>query len=162
MIRREIQQEKKFQWNEKLKSLSYRDNSLFEFTKSVKKKNQLIPPLRDSNDFAYSSYNKANLLAKTFLDIHNVSANSTSKHESIVRESIHNINSSPSSEFDNIDENRVSQVLKSLNVKKASGPDLIPNAALKALSSSENFVSKLTSIFNGSLIFLLPKIVEDC
>jgi endonuclease/exonuclease/phosphatase family metal-dependent hydrolase len=151
MIRKEIQEEKKSQWNDKLNSLSYRDNSLFEFTKSVKKKNQLIPPLKDNNDIAYSSHNKAELIAETFLDIHNVSANSTSKHESTVRDSIQNINSSPSGEFDNIDENQVSQVLNSLNVKKASGPDLIPNAALKALSNSEHFVSKLTSIFNGCL-----------
>ena len=151
MIRKEIQEEKKSQWNDKLNSLSYHDNSLFEFTKSIKKKNQRIPPLKDNNDFVYSSHNKAQLIAETFLDIHNVSANSTSQHESIVRESIQNINRSPNSEFDDIDENQVSRVLNSLNVKKASGPDLIPNAALKELSNSVNFVSTLTSIFNGCL-----------
>lgn len=150
-IRREIWEEKKELLNAKLGSLTYADNSLFRVSKSLKHRKSLIPPL-EMNDFrAYTDADKAEMLASTYLEVHQSSANSISKHDAIVKESIEAL---PQRQSDLVEEARpeeITKILCSLKVKKAAGPDSIPNGALRALCSCRRFVALLCSIFNQCL-----------
>lgn len=151
MIRREIQLDKRSLFNDKLKSLNHLDDSLFQFTKSRKKKRHILPPLESNNSKAYSDKDKANMLANCFLEAHEASSNAVSKYDDEVKASIESLNSTPLESFDKISFDDVVAVLLRLKSKKAPGPDIIPNCVLKSLHKCKRFVVSLVAIFNACL-----------
>lgn len=151
MIKRAIGLEKKNDYDLKLESLTFQDNSLFKHTKSVKNRKRCVPPLQIGNDFAYSDKDKAEALAGMFCEVHTLSASIPSRLESIVTNSIESLNLEYVSETDNFSEEEVISVLSILKPRKAAGFDLIPNCVLKALCNVKPFVTKLTSVLNACL-----------
>lgn len=70
VIKQQISKEKAQMFNDKIKNLSHTDNSLFQFTKALKKKGSYIPPLKYEHTTAYSEQEKANVLADSFAKCH--------------------------------------------------------------------------------------------
>lgn len=151
LIRQHVRTEKLKQFEDKLCSLSYADNSLFRHVKSSKRKRHVIPPLKVNDTLVYSSKDKAEVLAQNFQNSFSITLNSSSKFQTIVDSSVQTLSTLSCQVLDNIIESEVCSVLKSLKPNKACGLDNIPNRALSSLCSSQCFVSLLTGIFNACL-----------
>ena len=151
MIKRCIQSERQSNLQDKLSNLSFHDNSLFRHTKAIKNRKRNIPPLIQGNNTAYSDKDKADMLADTFDSVHKVSASASSRFESLVNESIQQLDTQSCYDIDKITENEVMVVLKNLNQRKAAGHDSIPNCVLKSLSTSSKFVKFLSRLLNACL-----------
>lgn len=152
LIRQNVRTEKITAFEEKLKSLTYADNSLYQFAKSYKRKRFNIPPLKSNNSIFYSKLDKAEALATNFQKSFVLTQSTSSKYEPIVQESVQSLQSTPINSEDPISCNEVSVTLKFLNSRKACGPDNIPNQALSVLSSSKLFVALVSGIFNSCLV----------
>lgn len=151
MIRQQVMIEKKAAFEDKLKSLTFRDNSLFKFAKSLKRKNHSFPPITDISGTYFSDKDKADAIARSFQTSFSAVNNSRSKYDKIVTNSIQSIPSLSQGEAELIQEEEIKFVLQSLNPHKAPGHDKIPNCALKALSNSPHFVLMCSNIFNSCL-----------
>ena len=151
MIKRTITSERQINLNSKLENLTFRDNSLFMHTKSLKNRKRYLPPLISVNNTAYSDKDKADMLADTFRSVHSLSALATSRLEPVVLESVDKINSEPCLEVDNFTEEEIISALNKLKHRKAAGHDQIPNSVLKALSSLDSFVKLFTKLLNSCL-----------
>jgi hypothetical protein len=126
---------------------------LYKFANILKKKRRQIPALKVNNQFFYSDKDKADLFARSFQESFATSINTSSKFDSLVQSSIHSINNLSIGDVETISSDELKSVLSHLNPRKACGPDSIPNAALKALQSSVNFVETLKTLFNACLKF---------
>ena len=151
MIKRAITTERQNDYKTKLGNLTFKDNSLFRQCKSLKSKKCYIPPLTSSNNTAYSDKDKADLLAESFKSVHEISTNATSQFESLVSESVDQVNASSFTVQDNVSEQEVLSIISSLNPKKAAGFDSIPNSVLKSLCSCDYFIKLITMVFNSCL-----------
>lgn len=151
LIRQKVRVEKFDQFHERLKSLSHKDLSLFQFTKSLKRKRRSVPPLIDSVGTHYSDKEKVEAFARSFEACFNVSLNSSSKHEHAVQESIRSLSTKDSDDLVPLSDSEVVDVLKSLHSRKSPGFDEIPNIALSALTKSPLVISLLTGLFNCCL-----------
>jgi hypothetical protein len=160
LIRKQIQVEKSDSFNKKLKVLSSQDNSLFQFTKSLKRKKTFIPPLSSNNHIAYSDLEKANTLAASFANNHQKP--SVSLFECIVRKSNELINDLNEFSFSEITNDEILCVIDSLNIKKAAGPDKIPNQAILVLKKTRSFLFALSHLFNSCLkLSFFPKLWKN-
>lgn len=165
LIRKKITVLNQENFENQLAALSVKDNSLFSKTKSFKRKKDPIPPLVTLNGaIAYSDQSKAEAFADAFYASHTLTLNSSSPHKQKVAETLsklNNITVAPkgtyiSSNYVEAEYATVTQVLniiESLNPKKASGPDSIPNRVLIALKKSQSTISLLTLIFNACIQF---------
>ena len=151
MIRQQVFVEKKSTFEDKLSSLTFKDNSLFRFAKSLKRKNSSIPPLTDSTGPHYSDEDKANAFARSFQESFNAVQNSHSKFDNEVNTSIQLLTATNLSPDDLISDGEVKFVMQALNTRKAYGHDKIPNCALKVLSGSPQFASLCSNLFNSCL-----------
>jgi hypothetical protein len=151
LIRQHICLEKKALFEEKLMSLSFKDNSLFRFAKSLKRRKCSIPPLSDSSGTYYSDKDKADVFARSFQSSFSAVHNCQSKFDRLVRSSIESIDDLSQPSFDPVSNDDVKFVMQSLNPHKASGHDQIPNCTLVALSNSSEFISFCTKLFNSCL-----------
>jgi hypothetical protein len=151
MIRHQIRTEKSIAFAETLKELSYHDNSLFKFAKSLKRKARSIPPLTDNVGKHYSDKDKADACARNFENSFSIVQNSISKYDNLVKSSVQALNSnSVLPQFsDFIHRDEVMSIFKFLNPKKSCGQDNIPNSALSSLSSCTSFISLCTDLFNA-------------
>lgn len=175
LIREKVREEKFAQFHNRLKNLSSKDQSLFQFTKSLKRKRRSVPPLIDSQGIHYSEKDKSEAFARSFEASFNVSVNCNSKHDSKVQRSICSLAQTNTFDFPHISDDDVCFILKSLHPKKAFGFDSIPNAALSALSYSPLVTSLLAALFNSCLrqsyfpadwkiakIVPIPKTQQNC
>ena len=151
LIKQQIRKERGISFENKLKSLSFADNSLFEFTKSLKRKRIPIPPIQINGETAYSDKDKAEAFAQTFKGSFSSCQSQSSIHESTVNKSVLTLNSLLDFDVDLISNDDVKRSLSQLNPKKASGHDKIPNSALKVLSNSDTFISCVTHLLNACL-----------
>jgi hypothetical protein len=151
LIRQQIRSDKLKDFDDKMSSLSFADNSLFKFANVLKRKRHKIPALNSNNDNFYSDKDKSDLFARSFQNSFSLSVNASSKFENQVKSSIRSLANIRVDTIDEISHNEIKLVLGQLNPRKACGPDLIPNCALKALLRAENFISLLTCIFNACL-----------
>jgi hypothetical protein len=149
LIKKQIAKEKSLAFVDKLKSLTFSDNSLFTFSKSLKRKRVSVPPLKLKNDTFFSDQDKAEVFAETFSN--SFSQSHPSKHETVVSNSITSLSLQTDFNIDIVLKEEVESSLSHLNPKKATGPDDIPNCALSALSNSQLFISLLTKLFNACL-----------
>jgi len=151
LIRNQIRKEKSIDYEYKLKNLSFVDNSLFQYSKFLKRKRQIIPPIKDGARYCYSDSDKAEAFARSFKSSFSISQNANSKFESLVDKSIRSLMKKNISDAPQILNADVKSILASLNPKKAFGPDKIPNLALLCLSKSNLFTSLCTGLFNACL-----------
>jgi hypothetical protein len=149
MIRNQIGEDKRNQFKEKLQELTMENNSLFKFTKSLKKKRFSLPPLKEADKEAFSDKEKADMIADSFLKVHLNSVQSKSIFEDDVKESVNFVKSLPVSDYEEFTGDEISSVLAMLKPNKAPGPDSIPNNALKALSNSRCFSNFIKRLFNS-------------
>jgi hypothetical protein len=144
-------------FEEKLSTISHKDNSLYKLGRCLKRKAQQIPPLTLNDEHAFSDEKKAEFLARTFLKAHQTSLNLNSKHEPDVRNSLDLIQMNPTGQYEKVKLKSVIEVIKNLKIQKASGPDLISNRLIKNLPKSILLI--LTSIFNKCLnLSYFPKV----
>lgn len=137
-------------WNEKLSSLKVNDNSLYSFTRSIKRKKVLIPPLKDlsSDETFYDSKEKSEILAKSFLKAHNINPAPTI-HSQIILNSIEKIQNETVS-FPELEKTRLNEVksfIKILKIKKAPGYDEMSSVIIKNLPDVA--IDLLVNIFNS-------------
>ena len=159
MINQQVRREKESAFKDKLQSLSYKDNSLFHFAKSLKRKNCSFPPIVDSLGTNFSDKDKANSFARSFQEAFNAVQSSSSKFESLVNNSIQSIASLNDSPTESVSEEDIKFVMQALNPRKAFGHDKIPNCALRILSDSSQFVSLCANLFNSCInLSYFPKI----
>jgi hypothetical protein len=143
-----INQEK---WVSKLESLKCNDNSLYNFAGKIKNKIKAIPPLvNEIKETAISSVEKANFLAKHFLNVHKTNINLTSPHDIAVSTSINTItngqiNYADCQDLTNI--NNIFSSIKNLKNKKAPGYDGISNKIIKQFSKST--IIYIVKLFNN-------------
>jgi endonuclease/exonuclease/phosphatase family metal-dependent hydrolase len=191
LIRKETCELKNNAFNERLSELCVQNNSLWQFTKTLKNKKRIIPPLkRADNTSAYSNDEKAEAFAKSFLQSHLITADGVTKNDARVKRSIvklkkdlsarsdveNTVLNAPRGSASSVEEAPVSiaqenaedmrpvtgqqqhflfhdsdllEIIKHLNVKKASGPDDISNRVLKNLPITT--IKLLTKIFNACM-----------
>lgn len=163
-------------FSERIANLKAFDNSLYGFTKSLKNKRNSVPPLKKPDgSLAYSDKEKAEVLAHGFHICHLTTANAISANEQEVLASIDWLaqadraassaakctpvqnahgnmrrrNPVSCAGSQQVSEREVIQILKSLKLKKAPGPDRIANRVLRNLPREA--ISALTRIFNACL-----------
>lgn len=155
LIKSKIRIHKNEKWENLLLNASTEDNSLWNLKKALVHNSQppnLHKPLHGRNGLVYSEEDKAEAFANSLEEQFSPN-NSTQKFknfeetvETYVPRLISNHTPTP---IPNTTAREVKSIIKSLKVKKAPGPDLINNRALKNLPDS--YISLLTYIINKSL-----------
>lgn len=138
-------------FGDKLSTLSVENLSLFQFTKSIKKKHKPIPPLLNERDeIIFSERQKADLIADSFKKSHDISSAPTC-HSENVESAVNEINSSPFvlNNWDKINVREVISSIKNLNPKKACGFDEVNNRMLKNMPLQGSLF--ITLILNACL-----------
>ncbi|KAG8240362.1 hypothetical protein J437_LFUL002503 [Ladona fulva] len=151
IVKREIQKACNAHWNHLLESLSFEDNSLWKIAKSITKQPQFNQPLLIENQLNFDSATKAEFAANYLSSsmnniITNPSTDSTAEdmyntiYQTLITE---NLPTTTDAE--------VLEILQSLNIHKAPGPDLNTNKMLKHFSKSKPFTKFLVNHFNSCL-----------
>ncbi|XP_017795868.1 PREDICTED: RNA-directed DNA polymerase from mobile element jockey-like, partial [Habropoda laboriosa] len=133
LIDKHISQIKQTHWQQKLKTLTTADSSLWKTYKTLQNKPRLIPPLTAQASTAYSNKEKAELLAHTFQQIHQTTSSQTSPWETEVRNAIlttWNNNEPIDTSF--ISLRLITQLIRPLK-NKAPEPDKITATQIKNL-----------------------------
>lgn len=138
-------------FSKKIGTLNVHDQSLYQFTKCIKKKFTPIPPIaKTCDDYAYSNKEKADLIASAFSKAHQISSNPTANSPQVENSTteIESLSVNlPSRE--KIKSEAVTELISRLKVKKAHGHDDLSNRMIKNLPSEG--ISLLTIIFNACL-----------
>jgi Reverse transcriptase (RNA-dependent DNA polymerase)/Endonuclease-reverse transcriptase len=153
MIRHQIKVENAQAFEDKLSSITYADNSLYRFAKSLKRKTRAVPPLKDNLGSHFSDKEKSEALARSFKKSFSVVQNTSSKFDREVSRSVESLSSHSQLQVELVTHGEVKSIFKSLNPRKAIGDDGIPNMALIVLSDSQQFVSLCSELFNACLKF---------
>lgn len=150
-IRLEIATLNRISWEEKVRSLSTEDLSLYQLAKCLKKKKKPIPPLKTSvGNFAFSDKEKADLLANNFLRSHQISQ-ATTIHTNAVQDSVGAISRETFvlERWEKISVRELTAAIKQLKVKTSPGHDDISNAIIKRIPAIG--VKFLTDIYEACL-----------
>ncbi|GBL85315.1 putative RNA-directed DNA polymerase from transposon X-element [Araneus ventricosus] len=150
-IRREIRDYDQESWKEWLMSLNQEDNSIYIAARKFSRKYIQIPPILDTdgikyplgkaNAFKYSLENSFQTNPEPYDDAHIDEVNRA------IRRYIDN--PKPSSNIKLISPQEILSLLKGINPRKATGPDGIPNKALKQiLTNVSQLPSSLKSVTN--------------
>lgn len=135
----------------KLGKLNCRDYSLYQFAKTIKRKFKPIPPLKNENqELTYSSSEKSNLLAKSFLKSHQIALGPT-RHSLEISNSIAQIDQAVNEVPDDekVHAFEIRNIISGLKLGKAPGIDKVPCSLLKALTPPA--INFLTDLFNACL-----------
>lgn len=151
-IRNQIQNFRNRQWSHKLMSLDKSSKPFWNITKILRNKKQNMPALKVGSDIKYTSKEKSDCLAVTFLQNHHTSDGlSTRAHIIAVEASVSqfNLQQHPTPPNEVITSNLVRLLIKDLKIRKATGFDMINNRMLKHLPAKG--IEYLVSIFNPCL-----------
>jgi retron-type reverse transcriptase len=140
-------------WERKLESLSTEDNSIWRMAKALRSDKKPIPPIHSTLGLVFSDDEKAEAFADSLelqcrpnivdADLDHIER---IEHQvEIILSGQHDTPNTPASPEE------VRGIIGTLKVKKAPGPDKIPNTALKLLP--DKAVVALTAIINASLRF---------
>jgi hypothetical protein len=154
----------RFEWNDKLASLDVKDNSLFTFTRNLKRKKSGLPPFKIPNPnwspqaneeeseftFLYNEAEKCQMLAESFQKSHQIDPNDTC-HSAAIKLSIDFIKSAAVDfpETDDVTLEEVKFEISRLRVRKASGHDGIASLVIKNFPTDA--LQLLVDIFNACL-----------
>jgi hypothetical protein len=138
-------------WERKLKSLTAEDNSIWRMTKALRSSKKPLPPIHGTRGLVFSDDEKAETFADSLeLQCRPNIADADLDHIEEVEHEIFEILSEPNdTPITPTSPEEVREIIGSLKVKKAPGPDHIPNTALKLLP--DKVVVALTTIINASL-----------
>lgn len=122
-------------WEKLLDSLNPEDNSLWRISKSLKNKKQKIPPIHGQNGLAYRDSEKAEAFAQSLEDQFSPNYDHLDEdHVTMVSRTVRQYINTQQPD-DNLVEfatpAEIADILQHAKVKKASGPDRIPNMALR-------------------------------
>lgn len=153
IIRAKISEINSQSFCKKVESLKTQNRTLYQFAKCLKKKKTALPPLENPDgSLSYSNQQKANTLAATFHDCHTTTLAMASNQEQNVNKSIISLERSTilmkNSDF--VKTGEISDNIRLLKLRKAPGPDKIPNSVLKALPPVS--IELLATIFNACLL----------
>lgn len=140
ITKRAIRKAQSSHLNEVVNKLESNPKPFWQFIKSKRKDSGSIPTLRTADSVADTSKDKADILNKQFASV-------------FTKENLNNIpftsSSTPPSISDlTINNNGILKLLCSLNISKASGPDLLPARVLK--ETAREISPILTFIFSKS------------
>jgi retron-type reverse transcriptase len=140
-------------WERKLESLSTEDNSIWRMAKALRSDKKPIPPIHSTLGLVFSDDEKAEAFADSLelqcrpnivdADLDHIER--IERRVEIILSGQHDTPNTPASPEE------VRGIIGTLKVKKAPGPDKIPNTALKLLP--DKAVVALTAIINASLRF---------
>ena len=156
MIKTKIKKIKNEMWSDKLAKLNTKDNSIWNFSKSIRNKRVSIPPLRGISGFVNSDNEKANLIADTFYKNHTLTNNNhCPATDKVVHNAFREFNSNfrrdnPPSNIKLVTPFEIKKVITKLKSKKSPGIDAINNIIIKQLPFK--IIITLTKIFNACLI----------
>lgn len=149
MVKQEIATNNNESFYERVAQLKLDDNSVFSFTKTLKRKKSIVPPLLNPDQsLAYSEPEKAEALGSAFL--------ATPIKDHPVRQSLTLLSSVKTAggcpatkQTTSVTPSTVNLIISNLEAKKASGPDGISNRMIKSLPKIS--VILLTKILNACL-----------
>ncbi|GFX40975.1 RNA-directed DNA polymerase from mobile element jockey [Trichonephila clavipes] len=150
-IKTQISEHRNNSWQNLLTNLHPEDNSLYNLQRKLVKKPTIIPPLAGRNGILYSDDEKAeefkNNLEATFQE--NAEPYNDQIIELVESETSDFLANSSMQVPPLTSPAEISKIINKLQNKKASGPDNIPNYALKLLPL--NAITHLTKIINTCL-----------
>jgi retron-type reverse transcriptase len=140
-------------WERKLESLSTEDSSIWRMAKALRSDKKPIPPIHSTLGLVFSDDEKAEAFADSLelqcrpniVDADLDHIDWIERQVEIILSGEHDTPNTPASPEE------VRGIIGTLKVKKAPGPDKIPNTALKLLP--DKAVVALTAIINASLRF---------
>lgn len=135
-------------WDSLLASLKPNDPKIYKINKSLINRKSPNQPIRNQQGLVYDPKDKAELFADTLAAQFTCPPN-PSIHEDEVEETTHNINSRGVTPIQPISPNEIKSIFKHLPRRKAPGPDMIPNVALR--HCSEKTILHITKIYNSCL-----------
>ncbi|GBN05498.1 putative RNA-directed DNA polymerase from transposon X-element, partial [Araneus ventricosus] len=152
-IKADINQYDQDSWTEWLLSLNQEDLSIYNATRKYSRKFHKIPPILDTDGLKYTPLGKANafkyLLENSFQTNPEPYDN---RHISEVNRAVqHFLNSMRNDNNIKLTSPlEIQAIIKKINPKKATGPDGIPNKALKMIPP--NLLTCITKVFNKCLL----------
>ena len=152
-IRTAIVKSKNLSWEQRLKKLSPRDNSLWKLTKFFTKgRERTIPALHGPRGIVFTDREKANVLADQFERVHHLTEDFSDREtERMVRQEYKAVKESEIflDEIEFIAPREVFKIIKLTKSRKAPGEDAIQNIVLKNLPRKA--LVQLTNILNACL-----------
>ena len=152
-IKESILNHRNKQWENKLSSLTPKDNSLWKMVKTLKGQNKThIPPLKDSNGTLFQEKDKAEVLAKHFQSVHSLTENmGTREHNQYTNQTyLNTINLQHKTDSVKLaTPKEIKRAIMKTKSKKAPGIDGIQNIVLKYLPKKA--IVQITYIFNACL-----------
>lgn len=139
-IKDSIAQDRNNKWQRKLENLKTTDNSIWKLIKALKTKKSTIPTLTRQNTNYHSDLDKANILANTFEQAHDLDLDNLTEEQRAIVEEVQTITSNPTPTPPRIlskaltTPTEIKTLLGRLPINKAPGPDEIPNQTLRNLS----------------------------
>ncbi|GBO07200.1 RNA-directed DNA polymerase from mobile element jockey [Araneus ventricosus] len=152
-IQKDIETYDNNRWKETIMDINPEDNTLYEMNRKLSKKFIPTPPILDTDGIKYTPLGKANAFK------HSLENSFQENPEPYCNLHINEVNNSINSYFNNlatfstpdlISSQEVINLIKKINPRKATGPDGVPNKAIRMLTL--NAVTHLTKIFNKCLI----------
>lgn len=155
-IHKECLDVKNNQFSNNITKLNTEPNKLWRFTKLLKNKKTVMPPIRDvnTNTFLNSDADKVNAIAEQFHKNHHITLDWNSSHiESQVRSTIQNIQNTQLNKHINMPyytkPKEIMSIIKTFKAKKSPGTDDINNTILKQLP--RRAIVTLNMIFNSCI-----------
>ncbi|CAH1371525.1 unnamed protein product, partial [Tenebrio molitor] len=144
-------------WERKLESLTAEDNSIWRMAKALRSNRKPLPSIHGTRGLVFSNEEKAEAFADS-LELQcrpNMEDADLDHIEQIERQVRDILSRQTQTSATPTSPAKVRKIIGSLKVKKAPGPDNIPNKALKLLP--DKVVVALTTIINASLqLFHFP------
>ncbi|GBN23224.1 RNA-directed DNA polymerase from mobile element jockey, partial [Araneus ventricosus] len=151
-IHKDIEDFDNLRWQETILDINPEDNTLYEMNRKLSKKLTPTPPILDTDGMKYTPLGKANAFRHSLENSFQVNPEPycnthISKVNRMVRRYFANTKNINQPVL--ITPGEVIQLIKKINTRKATGPDGVPNKALRMLTL--NAVTHLTKIFNKCL-----------
>ncbi|KAG8229977.1 hypothetical protein J437_LFUL008551 [Ladona fulva] len=145
-IKKQISSFKSKKWHEFVSTLKFENNSLWKISKTLRKNPNISQPMLINSLLNNNPCDKANFAADYFSKA--LANNFPLQPSDIQINIIYNLISVTPSEDPPLSTNNkeVADILHSLNITKAPGPDPFSNKILKILANSPHFVSLLTNL----------------
>ncbi|GBN32004.1 putative RNA-directed DNA polymerase from transposon X-element [Araneus ventricosus] len=151
-IKADIVQYDQDSWTEWRLSLNQEEVSIYETTRKFSRQFHKIPPILDTDGLKYTHLVKANVFKYSLENSFQTNPELyDNRHISEVNKAVHHfLNSTRKDNNIKLTSPReIQAIIKKINPKKATGPDGIPNKALKMIPS--NLLTCITKVFNKCL-----------
>ncbi|GBM95337.1 putative RNA-directed DNA polymerase from transposon X-element, partial [Araneus ventricosus] len=152
-IKADINQYDQDSWTERLLSLNQEDLSIYNATRKYSRKFHKIPPILDTDGLKYTPLGKANAFKYSLENSFQTNPEPyDNRHISEVNRAVqHFLNSMRNDNNIKLSSPlEIQAIIKKINSKKATGPDGIPNKALKMIPP--NLLTCITKVFNKCLL----------